>query len=29
MYGYANYGETKKRTLESGDITGVKLLYGS
>ena len=27
MYGYADYGETNKRTLESGDITGVKLLY--
>lgn len=27
MYGYADYGETKKRTLESGDITGVKKLY--
>ena len=27
MYGYAANGETKKRTLESGDITGVKQLY--
>ncbi len=27
MYGYATEGETKKRTLESGDITGVKKLY--
>jgi hypothetical protein len=27
MYGYAAYGETKKRTLESGDITGISLLY--
>jgi len=27
MYGYASYGETKKRTLESGDITGVQTLY--
>lgn len=27
MYGYAGYGETKKRSLESGDITGVKTLY--
>jgi len=27
MYGYANYGETKKRTLESGDITGINVLY--
>lgn len=27
MYGYASYGETKKRTLESGDITGISKLY--
>lgn len=27
MYGYASYGETKKRTLESGDIMGVNMLY--
>lgn len=27
MYGYAGYGETKKRTLEAGDITGVQELY--
>jgi hypothetical protein len=27
MYGYAANGETKKRTLESGDITGVQELY--
>ncbi len=27
MYGYADYGETKKRTLEAGDINGVKTLY--
>jgi len=27
MYGYAVYGETKKRTLESGDINGVYQLY--
>lgn len=27
MYGYANDGETKKRSLESGDIAGVKELY--
>jgi len=27
MYGYASNGETKKRTLEDGDITGVKKLY--
>ncbi len=27
MYGYANYNETKKRTLEAGDIAGVSELY--
>ncbi|MFQ6106841.1 MAG: matrixin family metalloprotease [Thermoplasmata archaeon] len=27
MYGYASEGETKKRTLEDGDIAGVKTLY--
>lgn len=27
MYGYADYGETKKRTLEAGDIKGVQELY--
>ena len=27
MYGYASTGETNKRTLESGDITGVNKLY--
>jgi len=27
MYGYAGYGETKKRTLESGDIAGISALY--
>ncbi len=27
MYGYASYGETKKRTLEAGDIRGVQELY--
>lgn len=27
MYGYANYGETKKRTLEAGDILGIQKLY--
>jgi len=27
MYGYADYGETKKRTLEVPDIAGVKELY--
>lgn len=27
MYGYADYGEIKKRTLEAGDIAGVSKLY--
>jgi hypothetical protein len=27
MYGYADYGETKKRTLEAGDIAGINELY--
>lgn len=27
MYGYANYGETNKQTLESGDIAGINVLY--
>lgn len=27
MYGYAGYGETNKRTLEDGDITGIWELY--
>lgn len=27
MYGYAAYGETNKRTLESGDIAGIQELY--
>jgi len=27
MYGYADYGETKKQTLESGDIAGIQQLY--
>ncbi|MBC7225105.1 MAG: matrixin family metalloprotease [Anaerolineae bacterium] len=27
MYGYASEGETKKRTLEAGDIAGVRELY--
>ena len=27
MYGYASEGETNKRTLEAGDIAGVKELY--
>lgn len=29
MYGYGSKGETKKRTLEEGDIIGVQYLYGS
>lgn len=29
MYGYSDYGETKKRTLEIGDITGIQKLYGA
>ena len=28
MYGYASYGETKKRSLEAGDIAGIQKLYG-
>lgn len=28
MYGYSGYGETKKRTLEAADITGIRSLYG-
>ena len=28
MYGYSNYGETQKRTLETPDITGIQKLYG-
>jgi len=27
MYPTASYGETKKRTVELGDITGIKKLY--
>ena len=27
MYGYSNYGETKKRSLELGDITGINQFY--
>lgn len=27
MYGYADYGETNKRTLEAGDIAGINALY--
>jgi hypothetical protein len=29
MYGYSNYGEVKKRTLEQPDITGLQTLYGA
>jgi len=28
MYRFATEGETKKRTLNTGDITGIKKLYG-
>ncbi len=28
MYGYGAYGETIKRTLESGDIAGIQEIYG-
>ncbi len=28
MYGYGSIGETEKRTLESGDIAGIQVLYG-
>jgi predicted Zn-dependent protease len=28
MYGYADNGETKKQTLEYGDIAGIQALYG-
>ena len=28
MYGYSDYGETQKRTLEQPDITGLQKLYG-
>lgn len=28
MYGYSNYGETQKRTLEQPDIKGLQTLYG-
>ncbi len=27
MYGYSNYGDTNKRTLETADITGLLTLY--
>lgn len=29
MFGYSDYGETKKRTLEPADITGLRTLYGN
>lgn len=29
MYGYSDYGETKKRTLNAGDITGLQQMYGA
>jgi len=29
MYGYSEYGEVKKRTLEQPDITGLQTLYGA
>ena len=29
MYGYSNYGETQKRTLETPDLTGLQTLYGA
>jgi hypothetical protein len=29
MYGYSDYGEVEKRTLEQPDITGLQTLYGS
>jgi predicted Zn-dependent protease len=28
MYGYSDYGDTVKRTLETPDITGLRTLYG-
>ncbi|MCK4454112.1 matrixin family metalloprotease [Candidatus Parcubacteria bacterium] len=28
MYGYSDYGETKKRTLDQPDITGLQTMYG-
>jgi len=28
MYGYSGYGETKKQTLGTGDISGIQVLYG-
>jgi hypothetical protein len=29
MYGYADYGETYKRTLGRGDILGLEAVYGA
>jgi predicted Zn-dependent protease len=29
MYGYSDYGETQKRTLEQPDITGLQKIYGA
>lgn len=29
MHGYSNYGETKKRDLGTGDISGIQELYGT
>ena len=29
MYGYSGYGETKKQTLGTGDISGIQALYGN
>jgi predicted Zn-dependent protease len=29
MYGYSNYGETQKRTLEQPDVTGLQKMYGA
>ncbi len=29
MYGYSGYGETRKRDLNAGDISGLQKLYGS
>ena len=28
MYGYSDYGETKKQSLEAGDIAGIHAIYG-
>ncbi len=29
MYGYSDFGDIEKRTLESGDIAGIRALYGN